>query len=186
MSPGSVASLPAQSSLLPAEASSPDVLALAAARRGSEGHFSELHGQLIEPGVPPQGLSPLWQRFVEANGTAAWQDLGQRAARVQRRVQEDGATYNVYDEGAKTARAWPLELLPMLMDTQEWADIERGVSQRARLLNAAMADVYGERHLLEEGLLPPSLVLGHPQYLRPLHGCVPPAGLSRIKPCSKV
>jgi uncharacterized circularly permuted ATP-grasp superfamily protein len=49
--------------------------------------------------------------------------------------------------------------------------------QRARLLDAVMADIYGERTLLACGLLPASLVLAHPQYLRAMHGCRPAGGV---------
>ena len=169
---------PQQSSLLSDDPPDPVALAAAAAHRGRDGHFSELHGRLTEAGAarPPQ-LAPLWQQFFQANGAAGWLDLAGRHARIQRRVQEDGATYNVYDEGGQSSRPWPLELLPMLVDADEWQGIERGVQQRARLLDAALADVYGERRLLEAGLLPAALVYAHPQYLRPLHGCRPPGGV---------
>ena len=155
----------------------PVVLAAAGALQGNPGHHNELLGRLSEAADSRTELAPLWRRFFEANGVPGWHDMAARVARVHRRVQEDGATYNVYQDGAQSARVWPLELLPMLMGPGEWAGIERGVAQRARLLNATLADVYGDRRLLEEGLLPPSLVLAHPQYLRPLHGCVPPGGV---------
>lgn len=155
----------------------PVVLAVAGALQGNPGHHNELTGQLSAAGAPGAPLAPVWRRFFEANGAVGWHDLAARAARVQRRVQDDGATYNVFQDGAQSARVWPLELLPMLLGSDEWAVIERGVMQRARLLNATLADVYGPRRLLDLGLLPPSLVLAHPQYLRPLHGCVPPGGV---------
>lgn len=173
---------PQQPSLLPPD-DAPDAasLALAAAQRARDGHVDELFGRKAEAGAQRGAMSPLWQSFFRANGVAGWRDLAHRAARVQHRVQEDGATYNVYADdagpGGQSARAWPLELLPMLLGADEWVAIEQGVAQRARLLNATLADVYGPRHLLDEGLLPPSLVLAHPQYLRPLHGCVPPGGV---------
>ncbi|HEX2013107.1 MAG TPA: circularly permuted type 2 ATP-grasp protein, partial [Roseateles sp.] len=167
---------PQQSSLLPDD-DLPDAvaLAMAAALRGRDGHYDELRGRPSPCG--PGGLAPLWQQFFAATGIAGWQDLGARAAHVQRRVRDDGASYNMHDAGSEGERVWPLELLPMLVDADEWQHIERGVQQRARLLNAALADVYGARSLLDEGLLPPSLVLAHPQYLRPMHGCVPPGGV---------
>ncbi|MGM9486176.1 circularly permuted type 2 ATP-grasp protein [Ideonella sp. YS5] len=168
-----------QPSLLPDELPEPAILASAAALSGSEGHFDELHGRLNAPGASRTTIAPLWRQFFDAGGTSGWQDLAARAQRVQRRVQEDGATYNVYSEESnrQALRQWPLELLPMLIAADEWAGIEAGIAQRARLLNAAMADVYGERRLLDEGLLPPSLVLGHPQYLRPMHGITPRGGV---------
>jgi len=177
-SPRSPLHLPQQGSLLPLEAPDPLALATAAALRGHDGHYSELHGELMRAGARPQKLSPLWQRFFGANGATGWTDLPARAARTQARVREDGASYNVYggqEDGA--ARVWPLELLPMLVGANEWAAIERGVVQRARLLDAVMADVYGAHRLLDAGLLPASLVFAHPQYLRAMHGCKPLGGV---------
>jgi len=172
---------PTQSSLLPDELPDPVALAAAASGRGKEGHFSELHGRLNAPGANSTTLAPLWRQFFNATGTAGWADLPQRAERVQRRVREDGATYNVYDEGAQStpnaSHIWPLEMLPMPIAAAEWRSIERGVIQRASLLNATLADVYGPRQLLDAGLLPASLVFAHPQYLRPMHGCVPLGGV---------
>jgi uncharacterized circularly permuted ATP-grasp superfamily protein/uncharacterized alpha-E superfamily protein len=51
------------------------------------------------------------------------------------------------------------------------------VRQRARLLDRVMADLHGPQTLLSQGLLPASLVLDHPQYLRPMHGAVPAGGV---------
>ncbi|WP_422017739.1 circularly permuted type 2 ATP-grasp protein [Roseateles sp.] len=184
---------PSQWSLLPdepGEPATPDPLSLAAsaALRSRDGHFYELTGQVNHPGEPQAGLAERWQRFFAAGGAAGWQELSAKALRVQRRVLEDGASYNVHSDGpplpgqgdqesAPLARHWPLELLPMLIAPDEWRDIESGIVQRARLLNAVMADTYGERRLLQQGLLPASLVLAHPQYLRAMHGSRPPGGV---------
>jgi uncharacterized circularly permuted ATP-grasp superfamily protein/uncharacterized alpha-E superfamily protein len=185
---------PSQWSLLPDEpddeALAPDPLALAlsAALRSRDGHFYELTGQVNRAGEPQGGIAERWQRFFAAGGAAGWQELGAKALRVQRRVLEDGASYNVHSDGpplpgqdgeggSALARHWPLELLPMLIEPDEWRDIEAGIAQRARLLNAVMADTYGERRLLQQGLLPASLVLAHPQYLRAMHGSQPRGGV---------
>ncbi len=137
------------------------------------GLFDELRGGCDRPADGP--LSGVWQRFSDAIGPTGWVDLAARHARVQRRIREDGATYNVNAYGGTGERTWPLELLPFLIDREEWPAIEQGVAQRARLLNAVMADLYGEQRLLHEALLPASLVCAHPQYLRALHG-VPARG----------
>ncbi len=56
------------------------------------------------------------------------------------------------------------------------ADRRGGVTQRARLLEAILADCYGPQRLLRDGLLAPAAVLAHPAFLRPLHGTRPPLG----------
>jgi uncharacterized circularly permuted ATP-grasp superfamily protein/uncharacterized alpha-E superfamily protein len=184
---------PSQWSLLPEEpepvqAPDPLALALAAALRSRDGHFYELTGHVNQAGEPQAGLAERWRRFFAAGGPAGWQELSAKALRVQRRVLEDGASYNVHSDGLPLpgqeaesslplARHWPLELLPMLIEPQEWTQIEAGITQRARLLEAVMADIYGERSLLQRGLLPASLVLAHPQYLRGMHAAKPAGGV---------
>jgi uncharacterized circularly permuted ATP-grasp superfamily protein/uncharacterized alpha-E superfamily protein len=165
-----------QTSFLPDDAPEAAALARAAAQRGTPGSFDELHGGVAEEGAPAE-LAPAWRRFFDAAGADGWVDLAQTRARIQRRVQDDGVTYNVYAEGAAAANAWPLEPLPFLVDAAAWSAIEAGVKQRVRLLDAVLADVYGGRSLLDEGLLPASLVLAHPQYLRTMHGCRPSGGV---------
>ena len=157
-------------------------LAASAAQRGSVGHYDELQGRLTAS--PAAGLAdsdtatlaPLWERFFANNGASGWHDLAARRARVQRKVLEDGATYNVYAGDGDGARSWPLELLPLLISADEWSLIEAGVQQRATLLEAALQDIYGPQTLLHEGRLPAGLIHAHPQYLRPLHGARPLGG----------
>ncbi|OGB00789.1 MAG: hypothetical protein A3E25_11835 [Burkholderiales bacterium RIFCSPHIGHO2_12_FULL_69_20] len=165
-----------QSSLL-ADDDLPDAAALVAAvtRRGTPGHFDEWRaGTTPAPTSTPPAAAPLpaphWRQFFNTLGTGGWADLAARALRVQHRVREDGATYNVYAEGSDSPRAWPLELLPFIVQPHEWAAIEQGVLQRARLMSATLADIYGPQTLLRDALLPASLIFAHPHYLRPAHG----------------
>jgi uncharacterized circularly permuted ATP-grasp superfamily protein/uncharacterized alpha-E superfamily protein len=166
-----------QTSFLPDDAPEAAALARAAALRGTPGSFDELHARVAEQAVAGAELAPAWQGFFDAAGAEGWIALAQAKARIERRVRDDGVTYNVYADGAAAASAWPLEPLPFLLDAASWLQIERGVTQRARLLDAVLADVYGGRGLLDEGLLPAALVLAHPQYLRALHGCRPAGGV---------
>jgi uncharacterized circularly permuted ATP-grasp superfamily protein/uncharacterized alpha-E superfamily protein len=165
----------AQTSLLPDDAPEAAALARAAALRGTPGSFDELHGTAAEDAG--HELAPPWRRFFDATGADGWVDLAQTRARIARRVQDDGVTYNVYADATGAASAWPLEPLPFLVDAASWRTIEAGAIQRARLLDAVLADVYGSRSLLDDGLLPASLVLAHPQYLRAMHGCRPAGGV---------
>jgi len=172
---------------LTADAASPDPAAVEPRGAGFVGAstveaYDELRDALQSPGAPLAPPSPHWQTFFDALGPAARagmaSELAARAARVQRRVREDGASYNVYAQGSDDgSREWPLQLLPFIVSAGEWAAIERGVAQRARLLNATLADVYGPQTLLREAVLPPSLVFAHPQYLRPVHGVAPAGGV---------
>ena len=52
--------------------------------------------------------------------------------------------------------------------------MRRAITQRARLLNAVLGDLYGEQTLLRDGSLPPALVYGHNGFLWPCQGIRPP------------
>lgn len=128
-------------------------------------------------------LRPAWQRFFEAtpflgeDPAAAFER--QRAA-IAQQIRADGVTHSVHaGPGSKpsAARPWSLEALPLIVEPADWAAIEQGVLQRARLLGAMLADVYGPQRLLHDALLPPALVYRHSGYLRALHGVVPVGGM---------
>jgi uncharacterized circularly permuted ATP-grasp superfamily protein/uncharacterized alpha-E superfamily protein len=115
-------------------------------------------------------LRPEWREFFGHLGPGGYGDLARRRATIERQVREDGITYNVYSEDGLSERPWSLDLLPFLINSEDWTRLEAGIAQRARLMSAIMRDVYGPQRLLAENLLPPALVLGHPGYLRPLVG----------------
>ncbi len=155
----------------------PDDIAARAVRLAapaSAGQYDELR---LAPAGP---LRAAWEMFFRSIGVSGLTDLDRRAATVTRQVSDDGVTYNVYSEEGGPQRPWPLEVLPFVIGADEWAAIEAGVVQRARLMQAILADVYGAGVLLRAGLLPPALVYGHPGYLRPLAGVVPAGSFLHI------
>ena len=121
-------------------------------------------------------LSPNWTTFFNFLGTDGFYDLNHRSANLQRKIRDNGVTYNVYADADGPQRPWSLDLFPMIVSERDWAKIEVGVAQRARLLNRVMADIYGPQTLLANGLLPSALVHGHAGYLRAMHGYQPPGG----------
>ena len=102
--------------------------------------------------------------------------MNQRSASLERQIRDNGVTYNVYSDEGGPQRPWSLDLFPLIIEPDCWQKIEAGVTQRMRLLERLMADVYGPQQLLTRGLLPPALVQGHPGYLRAMHGVKPVGG----------
>ena len=122
-------------------------------------------------------LAKTWTTFFNFLGTDGFHDLNRRTANLRRQIRDNGVTYNVYADTNGPQRPWSLDLLPLILSTQDWAQIETGIKQRARLLNHVMADVYGPQDLLSKGLLPAALVQGHPGYLRAMQGVKPAGGM---------
>lgn len=138
------------------------------ALEASPGHLDELR-------LPDsEQLRPHWAEFFGHVGLDGMGELNRRAQSLARQLRDNGVTYNVYADAAHgTQRPWSLDLFPTIVTPECWAEIEAGVLQRTRLLNLIMGDIYGPRELLQQGLLPPALVQGHPGYLRAMHGVKP-------------
>jgi uncharacterized circularly permuted ATP-grasp superfamily protein/uncharacterized alpha-E superfamily protein len=134
------------------------------------GHFDELV-------APSSGLRAHWRRFADHAGALSGDQLSEKQTRIARQIHENGVTYNVYAAATGPARPWGLDVLPLVLPAGEWEALTGGLRQRARLLNAMAADFYGEQCLLNEGLVPPALVLAHPGFLRACHGVTPPSGV---------
>jgi uncharacterized circularly permuted ATP-grasp superfamily protein/uncharacterized alpha-E superfamily protein len=130
-------------------------------------------------GATDAAQSPLWSAFFASISDASPADLNQRMRDLQRQVRDNGITYNVYADPQNPQRPWSLDLFPLLLSAQDWSVICEGVTQRVRLLERVLADVYGPQTLLRQALIPPALVQGHPGYIRSLHG-VTPVGATRL------
>ncbi|MBP5072746.1 circularly permuted type 2 ATP-grasp protein [Pseudomonas chlororaphis] len=121
-------------------------------------------------------VRPHWRRLFDQLQRSTPAQLMQRQALLTRQIQENGVTYNVYADPKGADRPWELDLLPHVIAADEWQQLSAGIAQRARLLNAVLADLYGPQRLISEGLLPAELVFGHNNFLWPCQGIQPPDG----------
>jgi uncharacterized circularly permuted ATP-grasp superfamily protein/uncharacterized alpha-E superfamily protein len=122
-------------------------------------------------------IRPHWKHLAEGLSALAPQEFTRRRAAAQDIIRDNGVTYNVYDEAEGQARPWQLDIVPFVIGPEDWRVIESGIIQRARLANTVLKDLYGSQKLIADGHLPPHVVLGHPQFLRPLVGVTPPHGV---------
>lgn len=133
------------------------------------GHYDELRngdGHLRE----------IWKTFFGHLGATGWGGLHSSSETITRLIQQNGVTYNVFADNQEQSRPWSLNPLPFLIEPSEWQSISTGLQQRACLLNGILKDVYGNQSLIRDGYLPGALVLGHPGYLRAMHGVAPLGG----------
>ena len=158
----------------PAETPAPAQSALRVAGSASETSPPQPEAAATTP--TDDSLSPEWTRFFNFLGADGFHDLNHRTANLRRQIRDNGVTYNVYADANGPQRPWALDLFPMMVSAGDWAQIEAGIQQRARLLDRVMADIYGPQELLSKGLLPSALVHAHPGYLRGMQGVQPAGG----------
>jgi uncharacterized circularly permuted ATP-grasp superfamily protein/uncharacterized alpha-E superfamily protein len=113
---------------------------------------------------------PHWDAVVPFLETLGAKGLVRSWEQARRMIHENGVTFNVYGDPLGMDRPWQLDAIPWVIPESEWQHLEVALAQRARLLNAILADVYGSQTLLEQGMLPPELVFAHAGFLRPCHG----------------
>ena len=98
-----------------------------------------------------------------------------RWSRAERRIRENGITYNIYSDPLGANRPWKIDIVPFLISANEWRFIEEGILQRAQLLSLVLEDLYGAQELVASGRFPAALLYANPAFLRPLVGVRVPA-----------
>jgi uncharacterized circularly permuted ATP-grasp superfamily protein len=100
-------------------------------------------------------------------------ELRFRADQLARVFTDRGVTFDLGGE----ERPFPLDLVPRVIDAIEWDLIVRGVRQRVRALEAFLADVYGDRQVFADGVMPWRLLMTSSGFHREVAGLVPPNGV---------
>ena len=75
-----------------------------------------------------------------------------------------GITFNVYGEGSGIERTIPFDLIPRIIARKQWNHIAQGCTQRVKALNLFLDDIYHDRHILKDGIIPELQVLSHEAY----------------------
>lgn len=93
--------------------------------------------------------------------------LRQRASDAEIELYNLGITFTVYSQKDAIDRILPFDLIPRVLAASEWQHIEAGVIQRVTALNLLLDDLYHDRKILKDGVIPADLVLGNGNY-RPI------------------
>ena len=131
------------------------------------------HDQQIDEMLSPdRQINPHWHDFMKALDTLGLAEMESRHKEVQRLLRENGVTYVVHGE-QQGHRPWELDPIPLIISKADWETISDGLTQRAELLNLILMDLYGERRLIKDGLIPPEVIYAHAGFLRTCVGITP-------------
>jgi uncharacterized circularly permuted ATP-grasp superfamily protein len=104
-------------------------------------------------------------------------ELAERQRDADRAIAEMGITFTVYTEGQNIDRAWPFDVIPRTIEANEWARIERGLVQRLTALNRFIDDLYHERRIIADGIVPDDIIATSTNFLPACVGANPPHGV---------
>jgi uncharacterized circularly permuted ATP-grasp superfamily protein len=120
-----------------------------------------------------KGFEPLSAWLSETSAA----ELARRQQAAEAAFRSLGITFNVYGEDEAAERIIPFDIIPRIFSAPEWASLSAGLEQRVQAINAFIADVYGSRHILADGIIPADLVLANNQFCIQAVGVRPPHGV---------
>ncbi|UIJ72327.1 circularly permuted type 2 ATP-grasp protein [Aurantimonas sp. HBX-1] len=115
-------------------------------------------------------VRPHYRPLVDALGAMPAPEREARFRSASQYLSEAGVHHRIYRPGDadEEEREWPLSQPPLVVDPAEWAGLASGLVQRAEFLERLLGDIYGERKLVREGVLPGPILGSNPEFLRPL------------------
>tara|TARA_R110002020_G_scaffold154714_6_gene335239 strand:- start:128640 stop:130103 length:1464 start_codon:yes stop_codon:yes gene_type:complete len=88
-----------------------------------------------------------------------------------------GITFQVYGDHETKEKIFPFDLFPRIIDPEEWDILEKGVLQRSKALNHFLWDIYHDKKIIKQGIVPLDLISSSANYLHQMIGVDPPGGI---------
>lgn len=105
------------------------------------------------------------------------EDLLTSKAAVNAWMERFGVRFGVYKHGEFREQLFPFDAAPRIIPAAEWDRLERGLVQRVDALNAFLADIYHERHIVSDGIIPAEFTFGSKGYMPDCEGITPAKGI---------
>ncbi|MCB9427068.1 MAG: circularly permuted type 2 ATP-grasp protein [Flavobacteriales bacterium] len=124
-------------------------------------------------------VKPYWKNIFATLEGIGLEKIELRNQEIIHKLKENGVTYNVYNSNDATPRPWKLDPIPFLIHEEEWKTIEKGLQQRAHLLDLIIKDIYGPQLLLKNSIIPAELIYDNSGFFRPCFD-INPNGNNRL------
>tara|TARA_R110002050_G_scaffold24083_3_gene64295 strand:- start:58450 stop:61005 length:2556 start_codon:yes stop_codon:yes gene_type:complete len=115
---------------------------------------------------PDMSINSNWEKLLSNLKQIGKENLLAKQNEINWLMDENGVTYNVYNDPKGLHRTWNLNIVPFIVHQNEWGTIEKGITQRAELINLILKDIYGKRELIKNGIIPQEVIFAHRGFLR--------------------
>jgi uncharacterized circularly permuted ATP-grasp superfamily protein/uncharacterized alpha-E superfamily protein len=132
-------------------------------------NYAPKHTQYDEVVDASGAIREHWHYPMQVLRSMGPEALLERQRTAKRILRDDGASYSPGDQ-LNISHTWNLDLLPLILSSQEWEVIENALRERAELLNLILDDIYGDRNLIKHGVIPPAALYAHPGFMRACDG----------------
>jgi carboxylate-amine ligase len=102
--------------------------------------------------VDPEGTPrPRYTEILDSVAKLGVTALRSRESSIEQEQRADGITFRV--SGQARAQLFPVDLMPRVVEADEWAKLSAGLGQRARALNEFLRDIYAEQRIIADGVM---------------------------------
>jgi uncharacterized circularly permuted ATP-grasp superfamily protein len=135
-----------------------------------QGFYDEL---FEEDGTPRPGAALLINKIESLPEN----DLLHKQRAAETALLQMGNTFAVYGSEEGTEKILPFDILPRIINNRDWENIEQGLKQRIFALNLFINDVYHDKKILKDKVVPEDLVMSCATYRKQCEGLTPPKGI---------
>ncbi|MCY4077784.1 MAG: circularly permuted type 2 ATP-grasp protein, partial [Acidobacteria bacterium] len=140
-----------------------------------DGYDTEgLYDEMFLPDGTPRAEARLLVERIEALPDG---ELVRRHQAAERALLNTGITFTVYGDDQGTERIFPFDIVPRIVPGAAWDPIERGLKQRIQALNLFLDDVYHDRRIVRDGVVPGDVVDSSQGFRPQCVGLDPPGGV---------
>jgi uncharacterized circularly permuted ATP-grasp superfamily protein len=91
----------------------------------------------------------------------------------QKYMDKFAVNFNLYKDGNFIERSLPFDVIPRIIDSKEFDKMDKGLSQRIKALNLFLEDLYTDKKIVKDGIIPEEFIFQAKGYLKELEGFSP-------------
>ena len=88
-----------------------------------------------------------------------------------------GVKFGIYKNGTFKERLFPYDPIPRVISSSDFSLLERGLAQRVDALNMFLTDIYSDKKIIKDNVVPAEFVYRSPGYLAQCEGFTPPKSI---------
>ncbi|MDO4165710.1 MAG: circularly permuted type 2 ATP-grasp protein [Bacteroides sp.] len=92
---------------------------------------------------------------------------------VNKWMERFGVRFGVYKNGIFNEQLFPFDSIPRVISKSDWDSLERGLIQRVDALNLFLHDIYHEKKIIKDGVVPAEFVYSSKGYMPECEGISP-------------
>jgi len=122
-------------------------------------------------------VTDIYQKLFKLYGEHSIKDYVKLNTKAKSSFFNQGITFQVYGGKDTQEKIFPFDLFPRIIAPDEWNLIEKGAIQRSKALNLFLWDIYHDKKIIKQGIVPLDLISSSTNYLDQMNGIDPPGGI---------